>query len=67
MRKEGVEKGGRGREGRKGIGFVSTQQELRVSRITLFRANSGRCAHIQTYTSVYCKGKVIPVTDLDRL
>jgi hypothetical protein len=36
--------------GRKGTGLVSSQQELRVSRISLFRANSGRCAH--TYTTV---------------
>ena len=31
--------------GRKGIGLISSQQKLRVSRITLFRANTGRCAH----------------------
>jgi len=59
-KKKWGEKGGRrmgrnkGREGGwEGIGFVSTQQELRVSRITLFRANSGRCAHIQTYTHIH--------------
>ena len=48
---------GRGREGRKGIGLVSSQQEFRVSRITLFRANSVRCAHTQKHTQV-CNAKV---------
>jgi hypothetical protein len=57
--REGGRVEGRGREGRKGIGLISSQQEFRVSRITLFRANCGRCAHTNTNTHTHvCNAKV---------
>jgi hypothetical protein len=62
MKKEGRKRGweeGRSREGRKGIGLVTGQQELRVSRITLFRASSGRCVYTQKHTHTkVCNAKV---------
>jgi hypothetical protein len=52
-RKEGRRMEGERVGGREGIGLISSQQELRVSRITIFRAKSGRCAHTHTHTHTH--------------